>query len=79
MTKVCGSDTQSSNYEKKVGGIVGIKQIRLWDFVSTWVTVIVGRGEKVVNRRQRDRGRRMGQREVKYYVDKCPVNLDCIP
>lgn len=25
MTKVCGSDTQFSNYEKKVGGIVEIK------------------------------------------------------
>lgn len=25
MTTVCGSDTQSSNYEKKVGGTVEIK------------------------------------------------------
>jgi hypothetical protein len=35
--------------------------------------VIVDRGERVVNRRQRDRRRRVG--EVKYYVDKFPVNL----
>jgi hypothetical protein len=29
---------------------------------DTWVTVIAGRGEKEVNRRQRDRGRRVGER-----------------
>jgi len=41
--------------------------------------VTIGRGEKMENRRQRDRGRRVGEREVKYYVDKFPVNLGCIP
>lgn len=78
MTKVCGSDTQSSNSETKVGGIVGIKIDQIMEPCEYMYNCDSWQRRKGEQKTKRQR-KKSGRERLKYYVDKFLVNLGCIP